>query len=114
MIINVMANALKFTSKGGTVSVRAHAMGGAVEFAVSDTGIGMSAGDIELALERFKQVDGSHTRKYGGTGLGFPIAKSLVELQGGTFSIVSAPGVGTTVTFRLPQAASGDGLKQVA
>ncbi len=53
VIINVMANALKFTNKGGTVSVRAHAMGGAVEIAVSDSGIGMSAGDIEPALERF-------------------------------------------------------------
>jgi signal transduction histidine kinase len=106
-LINILANAIKFTGKGGTVRVRAQDVADAVEFTISDTGIGMSAGDIAIALERFRQVDGSHTRKYGGAGLGLPIAKSLVELQGGAFSISSAPGAGTTVVIRMPRASSG-------
>jgi signal transduction histidine kinase len=79
--------------------------GDTVEYAVTDTGVGMRPEDIPMALERFRQVDGTHTRKFGGAGLGLPIAKLLTELHGGTLSIASAPGKGTTVTIRLAAAA---------
>lgn len=106
-LINILANAIKFTGEGGSVTVRTSETADAVEFAISDTGIGMNAGDIAVALQRFQQVDGSHTRKYGGTGLGLPIAKSLVELHGGTLTITSSRGKGTTVVIRIPRANSG-------
>ena len=67
-----------------------------------DTGIGIAEKDIPVALERFGQVDSSLARKYEGTGLGLPLAKQLVELDGGTLSIESAANVGTTVHITLP------------
>jgi signal transduction histidine kinase len=73
-------------------------------FTVADTGIGMEPALIAKAMEPFQQVDGSMTRRYEGTGLGLPIAKSLAELHGGRLMIESAPGRGTSVTVRLPSA----------
>jgi len=66
---------------------------------VRDTGIGMSTEDMALALEPFRQIDNSHTRKYQGTGLGLPLAKALTELHGGELKIASTQGGGTTVTI---------------
>jgi signal transduction histidine kinase len=66
----------------------------------------MTAADLLVAMEPFRQVDNSHTRKYQGTGLGLPLAKALVELHGGEFRIGSQPQVGTTVTIVLPTAAA--------
>ncbi|HYL49557.1 MAG TPA: ATP-binding protein, partial [Stellaceae bacterium] len=101
---------------GGTVTVTARAWEGAVEIAVSDTGIGMSEADIPKALEPFGQISNAMTRAHEGTGLGLPLSKSLVELHGGQFSIVSTPGAGTTVTVTLPaEAGARDvGLRGVA
>ena len=100
---NLISNAIKFTKEGGTVSVeamRAHDGGFAV--IVSDTGIGMSEDELMIAMTPFGQVDGSRTRWREGTGLGLPIAKSLVELHGGLISIRSVKGQGTEVTVALP------------
>ena len=72
--------------------------------AVSDTGIGMRAEDIPIALDRFGQIDNRLARRYEGTGLGLPLAKEFVELHGGTLSIESVVGAGTTVTVLLPRA----------
>jgi len=76
--------------------------GGGLIFEVSDTGIGIAAQDIPRALASFGQVDSRMNRRFEGTGLGLPLAKSLTELHGGTFELASQPDVGTRVTVRLP------------
>jgi two-component system cell cycle sensor histidine kinase PleC len=101
VVLNLLSNAIKFTPAGGKVEVTVRG-GESVAIAVRDTGIGMKPSDIPKALEPFQQVDSSVARKYGGTGLGLPLSKMLVELHRGTFEIESAPGQGTTVTVTLP------------
>nr|WP_298683002.1 ATP-binding protein [uncultured Dongia sp.] len=103
VLVNLLGNALKFTPPGGTITLRASDGGNNTEIMVTDTGIGMSAADIPRALEEFGQIDNAYARQHAGTGLGLPLAKSLVELHGGTLSITSAPKKGTTVTIRLPK-----------
>ena len=71
-------------------------------FQVADTGIGIALDDIPKVLAPFQQVDGELSRKYEGTGLGLPLAKSLVELHGGSLDLQSRLGVGATVTVRFP------------
>ena len=108
VFINLLTNAVKFTPPGGTVTVRAAPHGAAdVAITISDTGIGMSEEEIELALTAFGQVDSRLTRRYDGTGLGLPLAKAIVELHRGRLEIVSHPGRGTTITVALPRAADG-------
>ncbi len=103
MLINLMSNAVKFTPSGGRVGIAAEIVDdGALHVVVTDTGIGMSEPDIELALKPFEQVDSSFNRKYEGTGLGLPIVKSLIELHGGGLEMRSQPGVGTSATLRFP------------
>ena len=94
---------MKFTPEGGQVSIATHAAeDGTIEFQVSDTGIGMAREEIPKALAPFGQIDGSMSRRYHGTGLGLPLASRLTELHGGELILESEPGVGTTVTVRLP------------
>jgi PAS domain S-box-containing protein len=106
VLINLLSNALKFTRPGGDVSLEIRALScGRLAVAIADTGIGMTESQIALALEPFGQVPGSHTEHDSrGTGLGLPIVKSLIEAQGGTMTIESEPGQGTTITFSLPRA----------
>ena len=75
---------------------------GGLILSVVDSGIGIPADKIAVALAPFGQVDASLARKYEGVGLGLPLTKRLVELHGGTLEIVSVPGAGTTVTARFP------------
>jgi signal transduction histidine kinase len=104
IVLNLLSNAVKFTPSGGTVELRARrAENGGIELLIADTGIGMNAEEIAIALEPFRQVDGSLSRRYEGTGLGLPIAKMIAELHGGTLAIASAPGSGTTVTVAFPR-----------
>lgn len=117
---NLVENALKFTEHGqvhlGVTMVDNASMpaGGRVrrvQFAVSDTGIGIGEEDQASIFESFSQVDGSSTRLYQGTGLGLAICKKLTELMGGTITVSSELGVGSTFTVRLPLApSSGNGL----
>jgi signal transduction histidine kinase len=101
--LNLLSNAVKFTDEGGHVLVRGRRLdNGAVSLSVADTGIGMKSTDIPKALAPFTQIDSSLSRRYEGTGLGLPLAKSMIELHGGTLEIDSEPGVGTTVTMSLP------------
>jgi len=100
IFLNLMSNAIKFTEKGGVVSLAAERVAGEIAVSVSDTGIGMSPQDVQVALTAFGQVDNRLERKYEGTGLGLPLTKSFVELHGGTLKIESAVGRGTTVTVR--------------
>ena len=103
ILINLVANAVKFTLQGGRVELSARVDdGGALVFEVNDTGIGIAAQDIPRALASFGQVDSRMNRRFEGTGLGLPLAKSLTELHGGTFELASQPDVGTRVTVRLP------------
>jgi len=70
---------------------------------IIDTGIGMRADEIGIALQPFRQIDNSLARRYEGTGLGLPLARLLTELHGGQLHIDSAPGIGTAVTVTLPR-----------
>jgi signal transduction histidine kinase len=107
-----MSNAVKFTQRGGRITVAAGARAdGAWTLSVADTGIGMKPEEIPLALEPFRQLSSGHTRRYEGTGLGLPLALQLAELHGGSLEIASAPGKGTTVTLVLPASRV---LRQVA
>jgi two-component system cell cycle sensor histidine kinase PleC len=100
---NLISNAIKFTPRGGTVTVEAlRVNNGGVSILVRDTGVGMTPHEIAIALTPFGQVDGGRARWREGTGLGLPIAKSLVELHGGTIEIRSEKGAGTEVAITLP------------
>ncbi len=103
ILLNLMSNAVKFTEPGGLVAVDAETGPGAfATLRVSDTGIGMSADDIPVALAPFGQVDSRLARRYDGTGLGLPLTKALVELHDGAIAIESECGKGTVVTVALP------------
>ena len=103
VLLNLVSNAVKFTPPGGSVRVSAAlGAGGEVSVSVADTGIGMAAAEIPHALQPFGQIDNAMSRPQGGTGLGLPLAKRLVELHGGTLTLESEPGRGTVVTFSLP------------
>jgi signal transduction histidine kinase len=105
VLLNVLSNAVKFTPDGGRVTVSGAIEGdGAVRLAVSDTGIGIAAADIPKVLMPFEVVESALTRRYKGTGLGLPLAKSLVEMHDGALTLESSPGDGTTVAILLPAA----------
>ena len=101
VFLNLLSNAIKFTEPGGTVELGASDDGHTVSATVADSGIGMSPQDVQVALTPFGQVDNRLERKYEGTGLGLPLAKSLVELHDGKLDIESAVGQGTRITVRL-------------
>ena len=103
VLLNLLSNAVKFSHPRGTITVAAKVIeNGTMRIAVADEGIGMAAADVVIALQPFRQVDGELTRRHEGTGLGLPLAKSLVEKHGGTLDVVSEPDVGTTVIVLLP------------
>lgn len=104
VLLNLAANAIKYTRRGGTVTLAAELQSdGRLRWRVSDDGVGMSAEQVGIALEPFGRVDNEMTREHDGHGLGLPLAKSLTELHGGMFEIESAPGAGTTVRIVLPR-----------
>lgn len=103
VLLNLLSNAIKFTPIGGTVSVTVTEAHDGVVITVADTGIGIAENDIDKAFERFGQVDSRLARRYEGAGLGLPIAKQIVESQGGSLRIQSKLNAGTTVTVRLPR-----------
>jgi PAS domain S-box-containing protein len=100
---NLISNAVKFTPALGTIHLLlSDEADGGLAFVVKDSGIGIQKKDLERIFEPFVQVDVGMSRKFGGTGLGLPIARRLAAAHGGSISIESVPGVGTTATFRLP------------
>jgi len=101
IVLNLLSNALKFTPSGGSVRLGAMPVPDGVAIAVSDTGVGMTAAEIELALEPFRQVDMSPTRRHEGTGLGLTLCRALVEAHGSRLLVESRKGQGTTVSFAL-------------
>jgi DNA-binding response OmpR family regulator/two-component sensor histidine kinase len=104
VVTNLVSNAYKYTPADGAICVEASHSGDRVRVAVRDTGIGIPPEDIPKLFTRFFRVDTSLTREIGGTGLGLSIVKSIVELHGGTVSVQSAPGSGSTFSFELPVA----------
>ncbi|MBP1779620.1 MAG: His Kinase (phosphoacceptor) domain protein, partial [candidate division NC10 bacterium] len=102
ILLNLLANAVKFTPDGGQVAVTAGQRGDGVELSVSDTGIGIAPEDQAAVFEEFRQVGGPRTQVLEGTGLGLALAKRFVELHGGTIDVQSTVGRGTTFTFTLP------------
>jgi len=103
IFINLLSNAVKFTPAGGVVAVsgRRPATGG-YTISIADTGIGMSEPELALAMEPFGQVENSLSRTYAGTGLGLPLASRMTEMHGGTLTVRSVKGGGTTVDVWLP------------
>jgi signal transduction histidine kinase len=100
---NLASNAVRFTPSGGRVAIEAQVHpNGVLSIAISDTGIGMSNRDLDIALAPFGRIEKAWTRGRTGTGLGLPLARQLVEDMGGTFAIDSTPGRGTTVTLTFP------------
>ncbi len=103
IVINLLSNAIKFTPPGGSIDITAAAEPeGGLSLSIRDTGIGMTEDEIRQALELFRQVDNSLSRRFEGAGLGLPLAVRLTELHGGTIVIESAPGKGTTVAVHFP------------
>ena len=101
VLLNLLSNAVKFTPRG-EVCLSACAQEGRLMLAVTDTGIGMSASQVERLFHPFEQADGSTTRRFGGTGLGLTISRRLVEMLGGDIRTHSEPGVGTRFEIWLP------------
>ncbi len=101
--LNLLSNAVKFTPPGGSVAITLDLDADGILLKVSDTGVGIAPEDIPRAMEAFSQVDSSLNRKYEGTGLGLPLCARLVDLHEGSIALESEPGVGTTVSVRLPR-----------
>jgi PAS domain S-box-containing protein len=103
LLLNFLSNAVKFTPEGGTVRVAAdHDRHSGLFLSVTDTGIGMTPAEIQIALSPFGQIDSMLAGKHVGTGLGLPICRALMELHGGELIVTSTPHIGTTLTARFP------------
>jgi len=107
IILNVLSNANKFTPEGGSITVVVDGDEDQIRVRITDTGIGIRPEDAAKVFEAFRQIDGSLSRRYNGTGLGLALTQRLVELQGGTIGFESEPGVGTTFTIALPAVREG-------
>src|SRR5690242_12438196 len=104
---NLLSNAFKFTERGGTVELTVGTATDAVEMRVRDTGAGIPPENVPFIFEKFFQADNQAAASAKGTGLGLAIAKTIVGAHGGTISVESTLGAGTTFSIRLPIRASG-------
>jgi len=102
LLLILLDNALKYTPSGGHVTIGLRQCVGGSEITVQDTGVGIAAEDLPRVFERFYRADPARSRDAGGTGLGLPIARWIVEQHRGSIHIASVPGKGTTVTVSLP------------
>jgi cell cycle sensor histidine kinase DivJ len=102
ILINLISNAIKFTPRGGRVTISAVTDGPMLSVSVEDTGVGIGEDDLPRLGEAFFQARASYDRKHDGSGLGLSIVKGLVRLHGGDIDIRSRLGAGTRVTVRLP------------
>lgn len=108
VLLNLLRNALKFTPKGGTITVVLDPSGDDCVISVTDTGIGIPEDKLETIFERFQQVDATSTRRYGGTGLGLALVREFVSLQQGSVNVESTIGEGSKFTIRLPKRVTGE------
>ncbi|GJE28622.1 Sensor histidine kinase RcsC [Methylobacterium organophilum] len=104
ILINLISNAVKFTPRGGSVEVLVRRGGGYLDLVVSDEGVGIAEADLPRLGEPFFQAHGGYGRSHEGTGLGLSVVRGLAGLHGGSVSVESAPGQGTTVAVTLPLA----------
>jgi two-component system cell cycle sensor histidine kinase PleC len=103
ILLNLLSNAVKFTPRGGKVAVRAErADEESILIRVQDTGIGIAPEDLERLARPFEQIESQHAKTQQGTGLGLALSKALLEMQGGSLELESAPARGTTASVRLP------------
>ncbi len=102
VLFNLLSNSAKFTD-GGTIRLAIASHADSVDFAVTDTGIGMTDEQMDNLFEAFSQADVSTTRKYGGTGLGLALSRNFCEMMGGDIAVTSEIGVGSTFTVTLPR-----------
>jgi signal transduction histidine kinase len=113
MLGNLLSNAIRYTPPGGTITLAAHKVQGAVEISVSDSGPGISPEEMEHLFERFYRTDSARSRAAGGTGLGLAIAQQIADAHGGTLGLTSSVGKGSTFTARIPtwpKRAAGEAL----
>jgi signal transduction histidine kinase len=110
-IVNLLDNAIKFNKKGGEVVVEIiyNEEDGFAEVSITDTGIGISDEHLDKVFDRFYQVDGSTTRRYGGIGLGLTMTKRIVEILGGEIKVKSEVGKGTRFWFTIPLKRGSEG-----
>jgi signal transduction histidine kinase len=101
VLLNLLSNALKFTSEGGRVEVIGRVVDGMAEISITDTGVGIASEDQEAVFEEFRQV-GTAEKKAEGTGLGLTLCRKFIELHGGRIWVTSQVGVGSTFTFTIP------------
>ena len=113
VIYNLLSNAIKFTASGGIVNLTLEPAADQCLLKVQDTGIGIRSDQIPHLFERFRQADGSANRNYEGSGLGLSLVKELVELHGGSISVESIYGSGTTFTILIPVGATHLPTEQV-
>lgn len=106
MIDNLLGNAIKFTPRGGAVTLRVWQEEDTIVLQVEDTGIGIPSDQLGRIFERFYQVNGSARRRYGGVGLGLALVKEIAELHDGSVEVESEVGQGSVFTVRLPAAES--------
>jgi two-component system phosphate regulon sensor histidine kinase PhoR len=99
---NLIDNAISYNRHGGHISISADVLANALRITVSDTGQGIPADELARIFERFYRVDKHRSRESGGTGLGLSIVKHAIESQGGSISVASKVGTGSTFTIRLP------------
>lgn len=111
-ILNIVSNAVKFTAAGEVSLTLGQSAKGELKIVIEDSGIGMTTEHLENLFSRFEQADASTTRKFGGTGLGMAITKSLIDMMDGTIEVDSEMGKGTTFTILLPLEALKDELPQ--
>jgi signal transduction histidine kinase len=104
LLLNLLDNAVKYTAAGGKVTVGWNANGRDVELWVRDTGVGIASEHLPHLFDRFYRVDKARSRAEGGTGLGLSICRWIAEAHGGSISVESAPGQGTTFRVVLPAA----------
>jgi len=103
VIVNLLANAVKFTPGGGEIQVRCYEENGTVHVRVRDSGIGIAEELLESVFEAFHQGDAKLARQYDGTGLGLSVCRRLIEMHGGRIRLESTPNIGTTAFFHLPK-----------
>ncbi len=115
VLLNLISNALKFTPRGGTVTISAlletNALHDRLKVSVSDTGIGIAPDDLTRLARPFEQIETQHSKTQQGTGLGLALSKSLVEMHGGMLDMASEPGEGTVVSFAIPLRHEGAGTR---